>query len=55
MYRWLVFRFPFMAGIVKVLSGDPTWRGLTALTYHFETATAAHTASRYAAQLPPGC
>jgi predicted DCC family thiol-disulfide oxidoreductase YuxK len=32
LFRWLVFRFIFMSGIVKLLSGDPTWRGLTALS-----------------------
>ncbi|MGI8906306.1 MAG: lipase maturation factor family protein [Candidatus Sumerlaeaceae bacterium] len=37
MLRWLVARFMFQSGIVKLLSGDPTWRDLTALTYHFET------------------
>jgi len=36
-YRWLLFRLMFVAGLVKILSGDPTWRGLTALQYHFET------------------
>ncbi len=52
LYRWLVFRFLFMAGIVKLLSGDPTWRGLTALTYHFETQPLPSPLAWYAAQLP---
>jgi hypothetical protein len=30
LFRWLVFRYLFLAGIVKLLSGDATWRGLTA-------------------------
>src|SRR6202451_4643066 len=35
LYRWLVFRYLFLAGVVKLLSGDPTWHDLTALQYHF--------------------
>ena len=34
---WLLFRLMFLAGVVKLTSGDPTWRNLTALTFHFET------------------
>lgn len=37
LYRWLLFRFMFMSGLVKLASGDPTWWNLTALTYHYET------------------
>jgi hypothetical protein len=36
-FRWLVFRLMFGSGAVKLLSGDPTWRSLTALSYHYET------------------
>lgn len=35
--RWLLFRLMFESGLVKLLSGDPTWRNLTALQYHYET------------------
>jgi uncharacterized membrane protein YphA (DoxX/SURF4 family) len=35
--RWLVFRLMFESGSVKWLSGDPSWRRLTALTVHFQT------------------
>jgi predicted DCC family thiol-disulfide oxidoreductase YuxK len=35
--RWLLFRFMFMSGAVKLLSGDPTWWDLSALSYHFLT------------------
>ena len=35
--RFLIFRLMFESGIVKLLSGDPTWRNLTALDFHFET------------------
>ncbi len=37
LYRWLLWRFLFMAGVVKVTGGDSVWRGLSALEYHFET------------------
>ena len=35
--RWLLFRLMFESGCVKLLSGDPTWRNLTALTFHYQT------------------
>jgi len=35
--RWLLFRLMFSSGFVKLASGDPAWRHLTALTYHYET------------------
>jgi hypothetical protein len=35
--RWLTFRFMFLSGVVKIASGDPSWRDFSALTYHFET------------------
>jgi lipase maturation factor 1 len=35
--RFMVFRLMFASGLVKILSGDSTWRDLTALDYHFET------------------
>ena len=39
--RWLVwslaFKLTFLSGVTKLLSGDETWRGLTALRYHYET------------------
>jgi predicted DCC family thiol-disulfide oxidoreductase YuxK len=35
--RWLLFRVVFFSGYVKLASHDPTWRDLTALSYHFET------------------
>ncbi|HEY1251279.1 MAG TPA: lipase maturation factor family protein [Thermoanaerobaculia bacterium] len=34
---WLLFRLMLSSGVVKLASGDPTWRNLTALRYHFET------------------
>jgi hypothetical protein len=37
LFRWLLFRLLFSSGVVKLLSGDASWRDLTALKYHFET------------------
>lgn len=34
---WLLFRLIFSSGLVKLTSGDPTWRRLTALAHHYET------------------
>jgi hypothetical protein len=34
---WLLFRLMFSAGAVKLLSGDPTWRDLSAMRYHYFT------------------
>jgi hypothetical protein len=36
MFRWLVFRVEFGAGLIKI-RGDPCWRDLTCLYYHHET------------------
>jgi len=33
----LVFRLMFLSGVTKLASGDPTWRHLTALDFHFWT------------------
>jgi predicted DCC family thiol-disulfide oxidoreductase YuxK len=52
LFRWLVFRYVFMAGVVKLLSGDATWRDLTALEYHFWTQPLPTPLAWYAAQLP---
>ena len=52
--RWLLFRFMFMSGVVKLLSGDPNWRNLSALSYHFLTQPLPTPLAWYAAQLPPG-
>jgi hypothetical protein len=36
MYRWVLFRLMFGAGMIK-LRGDPCWRDLTCLVYHYQT------------------
>ena len=50
--RWLLFRLMFLSGAVKLLSGDPTWRNLTALEYHYWTQPLPTPLAWYAAQLP---
>jgi lipase maturation factor 1 len=37
LFRWLAFRLFFFSGVVKLMSGDPTWRDLTAMHFHYET------------------
>jgi len=50
--RWLLFRFMFMSGVVKLLSGDPNWWNLSALSYHFLTQPLPTSLAWYAAHLP---
>jgi hypothetical protein len=49
---WLLFRLMFGSGIVKLASGDPTWHGLTSLTFHYETQPIPTPLAWYAHQLP---
>lgn len=49
---WLLFRLMFESGIVKLASGDATWRNLTALTVHYETQPLPTPLGWYAHQLP---
>jgi len=35
--RWLLFRFILLNGLVKLSSGDPSWRDLSALSFHYFT------------------
>jgi hypothetical protein len=52
LFRWLVFRLMLGSGAVKILSGDPTWRNLTALDYHYWTQPLPTWIGWYASQLP---
>lgn len=52
LYRWLLFRFMFLAGIVKIMSGDASWRNLSALHYYFETQPLPSPLAWYADHLP---
>ena len=49
---FLLFRLIFSSGIVKLLSGDPTWPNLSAMTYHFETQPIPNPFSWFIHQLP---
>ncbi|XP_068596022.1 lipase maturation factor 2a [Brachionichthys hirsutus] len=50
--RWLLFRLMFASGVVKLASRCPTWWGLTALTYHYETQCLPTPLAWFAHQLP---
>ncbi|XP_017261659.1 lipase maturation factor 2a [Kryptolebias marmoratus] len=50
--RWLLFRLMFASGVVKLTSRCPTWWGLTALTYHYETQCIPTPLAWFAHQLP---
>ena len=49
---FLLFRLMFSSGIVKILSGDPTWVDLSAMTYHFETQPIPNPLAWFIHQLP---
>ena len=51
---WLLFRLMFFSGLVKLTSGDPTWRHLTALSFHFQTQPLPTWVAWYANRLPLG-
>ena len=51
LFRWLAFRIMLGAGLIKV-RGDPSWRDLTALYYHFETQPIPNPLSRWFHFLP---
>jgi predicted DCC family thiol-disulfide oxidoreductase YuxK len=50
--RWLLFKLMLRSGAVKLTSGDPTWRDLTALNFHFETQPLPTWMGWYAHQFP---
>lgn len=52
LYRWLLFRLMFLSGAVKLLSGDKTWRDLSALNYHYWTQPLPNRIAWYMAQAP---
>lgn len=49
--RWVLFRIMFGAGMIK-MRGDPCWRELTCLDYHFETQPMPNPLSWYFHRLP---
>src|SRR3989442_9633155 len=52
LFRWLLFRLMLESGAVKLMSGDPAWRSLTALQYHYWTQPLATPLAWYMHQLP---
>jgi hypothetical protein len=50
--RWLLFRLMFASGYVKLLSRDPSWQHLTALTVYYETEPLPTWIAWYVHQLP---
>src|SRR5258708_37525056 len=50
--RWLAVRIMWGAGLIK-LRGDPCWRALTCLDFHFETQPIPNPLSPYFHALPP--
>ena len=52
LFWFLLFRLMFSSGIGKIVSGDPTWRDLTALTFHYYTQPLPNPVSWYIHQLP---
>ncbi len=49
---WLLFRLMFSSGAVKLASGDPAWRSLDALKYHYQTQPLPTWIGWFAHQLP---
>lgn len=52
LFRWLLARFMFMGGVVKIASGDPSWANLTALNFHYETQPLPSPIAYYVHHLP---
>jgi predicted DCC family thiol-disulfide oxidoreductase YuxK len=50
--RLLLFKLMFSSGCVKLASGDPNWRNLTALTFHYQTQPLPTWIAWYANQSP---
>ena len=51
--RWEWFRIYFESGVVKILSGDAQWRGLTALDHYYENLPLPSFAGYWVQQLLP--
>jgi predicted DCC family thiol-disulfide oxidoreductase YuxK/uncharacterized membrane protein YhaH (DUF805 family) len=52
--RLLLFKLMLQSGMVKLLSGDPSWRGLNALAYHYWTQPLPTPLAWWADRLPAG-
>lgn len=54
LFRWLIFRLMFFSGAGKLLSGDTSWRSLTAMSYHYRTQPLPTPLAWYFDKLPLG-
>ena len=54
LFRWLLFRLMFLSGFAKLASHDPTWRDLTAMSYHYMTQPLPAPMAWFMYQLPLG-
>src|SRR5260370_37507 len=52
LFRWLLFRLPFLSGAVNLLTHERTWSGLTAMTFHYWTQPLPTRIAWYVNQLP---
>src|SRR5262245_23829456 len=52
LFRWLIFRIMLGAGLIK-LRGDPCWRDLSCLDFHYETQPIPNPLSPFFHFLPP--
>jgi predicted DCC family thiol-disulfide oxidoreductase YuxK len=50
--RWLLFRFMFVSGMVKIMSGEPAWQNLSTLSYYFLTEPLPTPLAWFASHLP---
>src|SRR5712692_10008101 len=51
--QWLLLRLMLCSGAVKLSSGDPNWRNLSALRYHYETQPLPPWTAWFIHRLPP--
>lgn len=52
MFMVILFKLMFLSGVVKLLSGDSSWRDMTALTYHYWTQPLPNPLSAFVHALP---
>jgi len=52
LFRWLLFRFMLVSGLVKLLTHDASWAQLMALDFHYETQPLPTPLAWYAHHLP---
>jgi hypothetical protein len=52
MFYFVLFKLMFLSGVVKIASGDPAWRDMTALSYHYWTQPLPNPVSPFMHALP---